>query len=559
MIWHICRKDIRLLWPFVLGAAGIQFTSAGLRYAMDHGGESEALLNVFNLLQVGTLLVSALLIATVVHQDPIPGVRQDWLVRPIGRRDLMLAKVLFVLLMVHGPILLADTMQGLLSGFPVLQSVTAAASHSLYLLLGLSFPVLAFTSMTRNMAESVIGAVLGSLGFVVFQVLINNRRQFETVAGTGLFWIGESTMFAVALVGSSAVLAIQYFRRKTVPVRWLTAVVAFLFLLGYNVPWHFAFALQQRLSPNPGAGSDITAKFDPSGSKFRLPEGMNQNNVFRARGGELTRDEASTIYLPIRIAGLPEGTVLNADRAEVLLTTTEGKIVYQGRADDLLVRKDSDLQPVSFNIGLREFGWREIGPQDMEVPRDFVPRGGEVLVYQGLSLPHNLYERIKGQPLHLEINYSLTFLNSTAHSIPALGGDILMPAVGRCRTQMDDDGDDIQLRCIQAGAKLNCIAAFLEHAPSGRRNPISFSCWPNYSPYSAQYTPDSLMRSQGSLRFRDLSGLAKYPVDASRLPESRVVLRIYQPQEHFTRRLDIPEIHLNDWESLEHDPATASR
>ena len=394
---------------------------------------------------------------------------------------------------------------------------------------------------------------------MVFQILFNSHGQIVTVAGTGLFWVGELTMAAVILVGSSGVLTIQYFRRKTIPARWLMAVVAFVFLLGYMVPWHFAFAVEQRLSPLPGAGSAITAKFDPSGSKFRLPEGMNHNSVFSARGGELTRDEASTIYLPIRIAGLRESTVLNADRAEVLLTTAEGRIVYQGRADDLLVRKDTDLQPVSFDIGLRSFGWREIGSPDMAVPKDFVPGRGEELVYQGLPLPRNLYERIKDQPLHLEINYSLTLLDSSTYNISALGGDILMPAVGRCRTQMDDDGDDIQLRCIQAGRKLDCVAAFLEHAPSGRHNPISFSCWPNYAPYSAQYTPDSLMRSQGALRFRDLSGLAKYPVDGSRLPESRVVLRIYQPQEHFTRRLVIPEIHLSDWESLEHDLGAASR
>jgi len=40
-------------------------------------------------------------------------------------------------------------------------------------------------------------------------------------------------------------------------------------------------------------------------------------------------------------------------------------------------------------------------------------------------------------------------------------------------------------------------------------------------------------------------------VDASQLPQSRVVLRIYQPQEHSTRRLVITEIHLSGWESLE--------
>src|SRR5437016_3655523 len=352
MIWHICKKDMKLLWPFVLGAAGIQVTSAGLRYAIDHFRVSEALLNIFNVLQLGTLLVSALLVATVVHQDAIPGVRQDWLVRPLSRRDLLLAKVLFVLLMVDGPILLTDTMQGLLNGFPIGQSLTAAASHSVYLLFGLSLPVLAFASLTRNMAEAVIGAVLGSLGFVVFQILFNSNGRMVTVAGTALFWVGELTMAAVVFVGSSTVLAIQYFRRKTIPARWLLAAVALVFLLGYMVPWRLAFALEQRLSPNPGASRAITAKFDPSGSKFWLPEGMNHNTVFSARGGGVTRDEASTIYLPIRIAGLAESTVLNTDRAEALLTTAEGRIVYRGRADDLLLRKDSNLEPVSFNIGL---------------------------------------------------------------------------------------------------------------------------------------------------------------------------------------------------------------
>src|SRR2546429_4284616 len=52
MIWHICKKDLKLLWPFVLGAAGIQVTSAGLCYAMDHIRVTEALLNISNLLQL---------------------------------------------------------------------------------------------------------------------------------------------------------------------------------------------------------------------------------------------------------------------------------------------------------------------------------------------------------------------------------------------------------------------------------------------------------------------------------------------------------------------------
>jgi hypothetical protein len=61
------------------------------------------------------------------------------------------------------------------------------------------------------------------------------------------------------------------------------------------------------------------------------------------------------------------------------------------------------------------------------------------------------------------------------------------------------------------------------------------------------------------IRFHNLSGLAKYPVEAPDLPESRVVVRVYQPQDHFTRQLVIPQIRLSDWESMEHTHVAANR
>jgi len=33
------------------------------------------------------------------------------------------------------------------------------------------------------------------------------------------------------------------------------------------------------------------------------------------------------------------------------------------------------------------------------------------------------------------------------------------------------------------------------------------------------------------------------------LPKSQVVLRLYEPQDHFTRQVIIPAISLRDWES----------
>ena len=106
------------------------------------------------------------------------------------------------------------------------------------------------------------------------------------------------------------------------------------------------------------------------------------------------------------------------------------------------------------------------------------------------------------------------------------------------------------LRCLQAGKVPSCGTVFLEHPSSGRRNPPITFCSPDYAPYPRGHAiPDAMGRFGRNLPFRDPTGLAHYPVDGSQLAESQVVLRTYQPLDHFTRRLVIPEIRLKDWES----------
>jgi len=128
----------------------------------------------------------------------------------------------------------------------------------------------------------------------------------------------------------------------------------------------------------------------------------------------------------------------------------------------------------------------------------------------------------------------------------------VLPGLGRCTTKMDDDGDDIDFHCMKTGPPPSCASLFLEHVPSGRRNPTGFGCKPDYAPFLTQMDPDGIARFGGGVRFHDLYGLAKFPVEAGDLPQSRVVVRAYQPQEHFTRQLVIPQIRLSDWESVEH-------
>src|SRR4029453_3618761 len=98
MVRHILKKDWQLLWPLVAALTALQILLAFARYRAGH------FLNGLPTVPAAflELLAAATLIVLVVHEDPVPGVRQDWLVRPIPRRDLFFAKLLFVFLLGRG-------------------------------------------------------------------------------------------------------------------------------------------------------------------------------------------------------------------------------------------------------------------------------------------------------------------------------------------------------------------------------------------------------------------------------------------------------------------------
>jgi hypothetical protein len=522
MIWHILKKDWKLLWRLVAGVAAVHVASTAALFSLGRFGENRTFMPLIDLFQMLGLFASACLIAAVVHQDAVPGVRQDWLVRPIRRRDLMLAKFLFVLVMLQGPVLAADLIEGLANGFSFNQSLGAAISRSAYLLLGFNLPVLAFASLTRSFTQAVVGGLAAFMGAAAFIVVGNAFREsghFSPTEDTGLMWVPESARLALFLLGAIAVLGVQYYRRRTFAARLLLSGVGLLCLLTELLPWQSAFAIEQRLSPNRGGGRPILVAFGPDLGKFRNPAGLNLDEAElwrRVRRGE----GEAFVYLPLRVSGLPTDVVLHADRSEVRLIGTDGKTENVGPGGDLEIRKE--------------------GPGD-----------GVARIHQAIHIRGDLYNRMKDRPVRLEVHYSLTlFRLSNSYAIPALNGDQRMPGVGWCATKVNDSGTSVRFRCLEAGQAPSCATLFLEHVPDGRRNPERSACEPDYKPFFGRYFPDDAMGRFGvNLPFRDPSGLAKFPVDGPQLPQSRVVVRVYQPQDHFTRELVIPEIRLKDWEA----------
>ena len=281
MIWHIFKKDWKLLWRYAVVVWTVQITFGWMQFAMD-SSESRMLERMMDTLGPLPLLASAFLLSAAVHQDAIPALQQDWLVRPMRPRDLLAEKLLFAFLTVNGPIFIVDVVQGLTHGFPFLVVVGPAVSRGIFLLIGFTLPVLVLAALTRSVMEAAIGATGFFICVSAFQQLVLSRSPNALqLRWSGVSWVPGSMVLLIAVVGSGAVLGEQYWKRKTLFSRWLAASVVVLCLLTQFLPWRPAFAIQQWLSLSRFPGNPILISFDPSLGKFRHPSGLNDEELDR--------------------------------------------------------------------------------------------------------------------------------------------------------------------------------------------------------------------------------------------------------------------------------------
>jgi hypothetical protein len=520
MVWHIFKKDWKLLWLFVITVASLHWIATFVRFKLGLFGEDAMLEMLSEKVAYLAFFGSMFLIAAIVHLEAIPGARQDWLTRPIPRRSLLIEKLLFVVIMVEGPIFAANLFQGLANGFSWRSSLLSAISYMILLLFVLTLPIFTLASVTENMTEAFIFACGCTFIIGVFLTLADymNASAHGTLIGvthSGVGWIGEVFRFLLVALAAGTILGLQYFHRKTMMARFLVITFGLLLLTTQFLPWRPVFAIEQRLSSNPGTGVQTVVTFDQTGGKFKSPSGLAASSENRQRrGGE----DSAEVFLPLQIAGIRNDAILLSDRVEVHVISEDGRVIYHGVGDSFEAAREG-------------------------------PRPIEAHVYQQIAVPTPVYLSTKNQIVQVRLDYSLTLFGlARSYSLPALDGAKRMPAWGLCKTRMNEAGTAVELRCIEPGKGPICGTAVLENASTGTQNPPRSSCRSDYAPFSAEF-PDNLTRFGANLPFRDPSGLAKFPIDGPQLPQSRVVIRMYEPEDHFTRSLVIPRIELSDWEA----------
>jgi hypothetical protein len=513
MIWHIFRKDWKLEWRLALGVALVQVILSGILW-------KQGPTLMANLLALAALLARAFVIVETVHNDPIPGVRQDWLVRPIRRSELLAAKILFTVLVVQAPVFAGDLAEALAEGFSFGASFEAAFSRSLYLLFAFSLPAVAISSITKNLLEVLAAGVGSVLVFVLGNVITQGTGlPTQKLTDTAVGWTAWSGSLVMLLGLVAVVLFMQFRRRMTVVSRWVAATGA-LVLVGITIlPWQpAAFALQSRLSPDAGAGSKIELAFNASPGP--VPPGQRAIRI----------NSKTALRIPLSVAGLPDDSIVAADHYEMHLVDSSGTVRAKSRSPEYIAEV----------ITVGREGKGAAASIQFRSPA----------IYATVIMDTEDYLRLRADRMRVDVEYSLTLLQmDESYAIPAVNGDGRLPGVGWCRTNTNQPGDSIVLNCVQAGRPPDCYSRFLEHTPSGRRSSVEYECSNrDYSPTFAQLFPDSLVRfGQPQMRFHDPAGDVHYAVDAEDIGHAQVVIRNYRTLDHFTRTVTTPERPLSEW------------
>jgi hypothetical protein len=506
MILHIVKKDLHLLWPFVAGLTALNALVQWMRYGFSVLDDNSGWVVLGTFATIGWILLVVLL----VHQDVIPGTRQDWLTRPIKRRDLVAAKLLFVVGLLHAPLFVMMTIEVLAAGYSLPEAMGAAFARSLTIFIAVSLTTGAVAAVTRNFVEAVITAiVVAVVAEAATQVLdgITNEPCGAT-CGSTLVWVGMAARVAVVALAAFAVIALQYFKRGTTSwARAVLLVAAFGFVLAGRWSWNSAFAIQRAVTGAAAEPARVAISFASGQPAPPARQGAKRAAILaarsRLRGMESDQSlvalavsrqlQGTTISLPLRIAGQRAGTVLWADRVEIRLLDADGRMVYRGEGDELEIRAATGVAQTFF-------------------------------------IPSRVFSAHAATELRAELDYWLTSLvENAAATLPASGGETRLPSGEQCSARPLRAGDAIRLSCLTIHRPPSCYAAALEGGAD------LLVCAPSY-------VPDAIW---GNLFWR--FGI-DVPIEAStRIDDAALRLVSYEPRNHFTAQIVIPELRLADW------------
>jgi pimeloyl-ACP methyl ester carboxylesterase len=455
----IVAKDVRCLFPLVVFTAVLFFGDA-LIVRLD-------LLPIWSTWGAAVLLVAFIVMIFAVFQlDSPASLTEDWLCRPLRKREMLGAKIALVLLTVYVPHAVGTLIADLSLGFPVPEVLLDALllPDELFLLLLPVMMLVAISTRTFVQAFGVLIAIFICVAVLPTPFMRDPQPHtlgLDELLQSGMVWLATAPARIVSLVLVVLGFWLVYWRRNLTAARVLLALIVvatyLLFLVPMKVlPWKTTFEVQAAAGPTPPADAQ---RIHLRSSRACFPAAMRANQstdvaFAAAKGGLKPWNE--------------EGLVNAGANSIAFLTAVE----VRGLPLDWRVK----LAYVQANYSAAR------APVESLRPATFITdgNGGGTLDHYWM-LPESTLQTLRGRQPQLELSYSLALLKPRDHNLPTDGKRHALSGLGWCSAKVDPAASRIEVDCFTAITHPTQISAQLNDIPASR----VFDS-PNFAPEWAQ-------------------------------------------------------------------------
>jgi hypothetical protein len=514
MIWHIFRKDCNALARGIYAVALLNAISTAMLIAVGPFDRSQWYISSLAM-SVIALSSMLLLTAAAVMQDAPSINEQDWRVRPIRRRDLIAAKLLFAILAVHGPLLVLDFVGGVAQGFGALPTASAALARGGALFLSLTLPAMVLATLARDLGawlRAIIGvAVLLILFGAAIERLMPWRPHYS---GTGLGWIPTFVTLILVVVAACSILPLRYHspRRGSPLVIGVGAIVLSVFAT--VLPWDLSFAIQRAFASAPMPDAAATFSFDPFAKRSR-PSLRSMDIMWFA--------------VPLRIANIPSHGMLLIENAALRITDERGAVIYAGNTNCVRGSPLSGAECTAANFPVR-------APDNSHTAS----------VYYPVGLPGHVYDRVRHEPMRIELEYYVSLL--VVDDVDRVGAEGLQTPWCALRRH----GDWIERRCLGTAPVSACTRILGQYHPFWKMVPQVERCRPDYAPLRFNRLPDVVRRFDNTEVLYPRAGRSALQGTVGQAgnliwDEEYVALETYRARSHFKRTVRIDNVRVAYW------------
>lgn len=475
VITAILRKDLIGLMPLVLLSCVIFLIAPAIANLKLESvlleGEFWVLLQT-NFYYISFFL-AALLMISVLQQDPAASLHHDWLTRPIARHDWLLAKLLFMLVAIVLPVIAGRILINLGEGMGIGLSVSYALGVEKLGSL-LFVPLLFIIALLTPNLRKFIGLFMAMVILFLFPAW-SVTRLLLTAIGISLTSVPETLMWAQAVVMVSvsivAIAGVYWFlycrrqRGKAMACFW--GLIVAVFLSFFPPTWLYdedtALLIHRALINADNEELDELVLLDRAQACFPA--------AFIGAGYASEAEEAHLA----RAAWIGERLIDAGDNPLSFETTVSYREQLANWYSPSLYPREQSVKWRLDRVQTRAYYTADAIAENVPLRRSFTA----VNRFQPIEatdsdywlLPDQHIEALSADPTTaLHVDYDLALLAPTPYELPVDGQRYAFAELGSCKADLDSLNNQIEVECLKRGNRASLISAQLIGVPASRQD-----------------------------------------------------------------------------------------